>query len=50
VIPGGLLACSVACAPEALATLITSTIGVEGVTGAIDALRIGEQIKALIEH
>jgi threonine dehydrogenase-like Zn-dependent dehydrogenase len=40
----------VACAPEALAPLITSTVGVEGVTGGIDALRIGEQIKVLIER
>jgi hypothetical protein len=25
-------------------------VGVEGVTGALDALRAGEQIKVLIEH
>ncbi len=36
--------------PEAAAPLITSTVGVEGVTGALDALRAGEQIKVLIEH
>ena len=36
--------------PAAVAPLITSTVGVEGVTGAIDALRSGEQIKVLIEH
>ena len=36
--------------PEAVAPLITSTVGVEGVTGALDALRAGEQIKVLIEH
>jgi threonine dehydrogenase-like Zn-dependent dehydrogenase len=40
----------VARSPEAVAPLITSTVGVEGVTGAIDALRIGDQIKVLIEH
>jgi hypothetical protein len=33
-----------------VAPLITSTVGVEIVTGAIDALRGGEQIKVLIEH
>ena len=36
--------------PEAVAPLITSIVGVEGVTGALDALRAGEQIKVLIEH
>jgi hypothetical protein len=36
--------------PAAVAPLITSTVGVEGVTGAIDALRAGDQIKVLIEH
>ena len=41
---------SIARSPEAVAPLITSTVGVEGVTGAIDALRFGEQIKVLIEH
>jgi threonine dehydrogenase-like Zn-dependent dehydrogenase len=40
----------VARSPEAVAPLITSTVGVDGVTGAIDALRVGEQIKVLIEH
>jgi threonine dehydrogenase-like Zn-dependent dehydrogenase len=40
----------VARSPEAVAPLITSTVGVEGITGAIEALRIGEQIKVLIEH
>jgi threonine dehydrogenase-like Zn-dependent dehydrogenase len=40
----------VARSPEAVAPLITSTVGVDGVTGAIDALRSGEQIKVLIEH
>jgi threonine dehydrogenase-like Zn-dependent dehydrogenase len=36
--------------PAAVAPLITSTVGVEGVTGALDALRAGEEIKVLIEH
>ena len=36
--------------PAAVAPLITSTVGIDGVTGAIDALRVGEQIKVLIEH
>ena len=36
--------------PAAVAPLITSTIGVEGVTCALDALRAGEEIKVLIEH
>ena len=36
--------------PAAVAPLITSTVGVEGVIGALDALRAGEEIKVLIEH
>jgi hypothetical protein len=36
--------------PEAVAPLITSTVGVEGVTGALDALLAGDEIKVLIEH
>jgi threonine dehydrogenase-like Zn-dependent dehydrogenase len=34
----------------AVAPLITSIVGVEGVAGALDALRAGEEIKVLIEH
>ncbi len=40
----------VARSPEAVAPLITNTVGVDGVTGAIDALRVGQHIKVLIEH
>lgn len=36
--------------PAAVAPLITSTVGVEGVTGALGARRAGKEIKVLIEH
>jgi threonine dehydrogenase-like Zn-dependent dehydrogenase len=40
----------VARSPEAVAPLINSTVDIEGVAGAIDALRMGVQIKILIAH
>jgi threonine dehydrogenase-like Zn-dependent dehydrogenase len=40
----------VARSPEAVAPLITSTVDIEGLAGAIEALRMGEQIKILIDH
>ena len=36
--------------PAAVAPLITSTVGVEEVAGALHALRACEQVKVLIEH
>jgi Zn-dependent alcohol dehydrogenase len=30
--------------------LITSTIGIDGIAAAIEALRAGSQVKVIIEH